>query len=177
MTKQLGMSQAELDQIELRLVGCDHRPWRMSSETARDTNGRRFVSKGSGKAIKKVIREARMFTGKPDPELLRGGVDPNDTPSGWDANKFVTTMALFTLTPNSTEDMANFVAHAPEDMEKLLNEVKWLRKRYRDCEVGRDEFKKEALSARVEKAKLQEKLTEMRRTVRDFGVLLRECMP
>ena len=124
------MSQAEIDAIELRLIGADHRPWSLSQE--RDTNGKLFICKGSSKAIKRAMREAEMFVGKrniPDKVMDDPIHDQNLVPTGYSPRIMQRELCIFYLGLNATEDMANFVAYAPDDIEKLLNEVRWLRKR------------------------------------------------
>lgn len=148
---QIGMSQTQLDEIELRLVGLDHRPW-VLDRSIRDENGRALVCKAS-KRTRESVRYRQDLSVATASETQRLPVAQ---------------LALFKLCGDSTEDMGEFVAHAPEDMQLLLDEVKRLRKRGREAEVERDDLRKEALSLRVEKAALQEKLSGLRRLLRDL---------
>lgn len=169
---QIGMSQTAIDEIELRLLGADHRPW-VLDRNFYDINGRPLICKGSNKAHRKA-EWASLAWDKGDSKH-QGLAGEGKGPDAVDRASYIKQVALFQLCDASSEDMGQFVANAPADIEALLAEVKRLRARYRDTEQERDEFKKEMLALRVEKASLQEKLTETRRRIRDFAALLKEA--
>lgn len=153
MSEQIGVSQEVLDAIELRLIGADHRPW-MLAPKLRDENGQPYIVRATGKAFKEAQADHWITHAR----------------GTW----LIGDIALFKLCNQATSDMGEFVARAPEDIETLLNEVKSLRARLRRVEDDRENFRKEMLSLRVEKSTLQEKLTSIRRTVRDFATLMKE---
>lgn len=185
---QIGMSQTQLDEIELRLAGADHRPWIVDRQLF-DEAGRPLICKGSRKSRIKADWKSLAWDGnKPrggveEREIAARaaadkGVDPlknGPPPNAIDERTYVKSLALFKLCDEATTDMADFVAHAPNDIETLLNEVKFLRHRYRECEKERDEIKKEMLALRVERSKLQENFSETRRVLRDLGRVIKEC--
>lgn len=177
MSNQIGVSQEILDAIELRLIGVDHRPWILRPELC-DEYGKPYICKGSRKALVKATEASRTWTPNAN-EKERKDHDPRIRPTEMEPDainmrQLVSGLALFRLCDQANNDMGQFVAHAPEDIEVLLNEVKSSRARLRRIEDEREEFRKELLSLRVEKASLQEKLTAMRRTVRDFSLLMKE---
>lgn len=171
---QIGMSQTQLDEIELRLAGADHRPWAVS-RTWFDEAGRPLICKGSRSAAKKAINASATWSDSApatrDPETGRA----TDAANVVSRQSMAKHLALFKLCEEATVDMAEFVSHAPNDIETLLNEVKFLRHRYRECEKERDEIKKEMLALRVERSKLQENFSETRRVLRDLGRVIKEC--
>lgn len=193
MSQQIGVPQETLDAIELRLIGADHRPWRLATDML-DAHGKPHICKGSRKAHRKA-EWANLAWSKNDPigKLMNaqrvreldhnkgreikmekcGGIS-SDPPDIIDEAGYLRSVALFSLCDQANNDMGEFVAHAPEDIEILLNEVKSMRARLRRIEDEREDFRKEMLSLRVEKTTLQEKLTTMRRTVRDFAALMKE---
>jgi hypothetical protein len=188
------VSQTQIDEIELRLTGVDHRPW-VLDRSLYDENGRALICKGSKKSRNKaewgsLAWDDHNAVGQDalsvDVERARNerdatlGLDPLSRPKQGrppnvvDHRSYVKFLALFKLCDEATEDMAEFVAHAPQDVETLLNEVKFLRKRLRDAEIERDEFKKEILSLRIEKSGVADKLSDLRRTLREFGKAIKE---
>lgn len=185
MSNQIGVPQEVLDAIELRLIGADHRPWSLAVDI-QDENGKPYICKGSRKAHRKaewanlawsendngaVAERLKHRTADVPVENLGNSRNP---PNSIDPVGYLKSMALFRLCDQANNDMGEFVAHAPEDIEILLNEVKSMRARLRRTEDDRENFRKEMLSLRVEKSTLQEKLTAMRRTVRDFAALMKE---
>lgn len=171
---QIGMSQTQIDEIELRLTGVDHRPWALN-RSLYDENGRALICKGSRKAAKRAITTSALRD-KGSVDLAYDGDVPENPADrvAFDPRLIVKSLALFKMCDEATEDMANFVAHAPDDVETLLNEVKFLRKRLRDAEIERDDFKKEMLALRVERAGVSDKLSDIRRVLRDFGKIVKE---
>lgn len=183
MSNQIGVPQETLDAIELRLIGADHRPWMLATDVY-DENGRPYIFKGARKAHRKAewanLAWSENDNGATARDLKRRIADvpieksPGNPPNSIDHAGYLKSMALFRLCDQASNDMGEFVAHAPEDIEILLNEVKSLRARLRRIEDERETFRKEMLSLRVEKSTLQEKLNAMRRTVRDFAALMKE---
>jgi|KBSSwiStaDraftv2_1062776.scaffolds.fasta_scaffold311735_4 hypothetical protein len=175
---EIGMSQARIDEIELRLLGADHRPWHLHRQFT-DESGRPIICKGSSKSWKKALNASQVFAGgqaakDEHKQLVKDGLADRDMPDTGAPTHFNTAdlrrgIALFKICQEATDEMGEFVAHAPQDVEDLLREVKFLRDRYRTCEKERDEFKKEMLSSRVEKATLHEKLSSARRLWRDLN--------
>lgn len=177
MPSELGIARHRLDEIELRLLGADHRPWVLNRSEMRDENGRFLICKGSRKAAKKAIggslvwmgdryedREQKDYAATKD---AIAGLDPlknrpRDLATHVDPAVLRKHLALFKLCDQATDDMAEFVAHAPEDMEELVNGVKFLQMRLEKAENEREDFKKEMLALRVDNAALQSKLAEMR---------------
>lgn len=180
MGDQIGVAQEVLDAIELRLIGADFRPWALRKELC-DEYGQPYICKASRKASIKAFETNKVWTHGPKnkvPKDQDDRIQPDmEEPDAVDRAGFVRSLALFRLCSNASHDMGEFVAHAPEDIETLLNEVKGLRARLRRVENEREEFRKDLLSARVEKASLQEKLTATKRTLREFAQLMKEQQP
>lgn len=186
----IGISQTQLDEIELRLAGADHRPWIVDRQLF-DEAGRPLICKGSRKSRTKAEWKSIAWDDSSPENPRRSesianaaamkGADPLNSstpgqpPNVIDHRTYIKALALFKLCDEATPDMADFVANAPNDIETLLNEVKFLRHRYREAEKERDEFKKEMLSLRVERSKLQENFSETRRVLRDLGRVIKEC--
>lgn len=181
----IGITQTRLDEIELRLLGADHRPWAVSGEHF-DENGRPLIVKASKKAARKAEWASLAFDGDKKPDLdmksrianhtaTTGAVLPLGAPTHVDARSYVRHLALFRLCDEASTDMGHFVAHAPQDIEDLLGEVKRLRARLRDAEQERDEFKKEMLSLRVEKSAVGDKLADVRKLLREFGKAVKDA--
>ena len=174
----IGITKERLEQIELRLIGADHRPWTLNRRM-HDENGRALICKGSRKAARKALNGALSWSDDMplnDDDLNQGishthGKQANAV----DPRLMVQHLALFKMCSEATEDMAEFVANAPQDVEDLLEEVKRLRAKLREVEVDRDEMKKEMLSARVERTAVAEKLSDLRRVMKAFGAALKEC--
>lgn len=166
---QIGMPAARLDEIELRLLGADFRPWGFADATI--GAGGPHIVKASQKAVNRAFQKSAV-----DKKgnhiggmvMTSGEFDPTRNEPLINTHELVKIVGIFKLVGDATADMGRFVAHAPRDIEDLLNEVKMLRKRLRDAEMERDEFKKEMLSLRVEKTTINEKLTEQRRAWRAF---------
>lgn len=164
MAESIGMAQHRLDAIELRLVGCDHRPWRFY-DSLLDGNGKPLVGKGSKKVFDRAANRARVTAnGEPvaKPFVVRGSEEQGVDDDYFDTGRVRSGVGLFQLVGDATNDMAEFVANAPQDVDDLLTEVKFLRMRLEKSTAEREEFRKEMLSLRVEAAALRDKLAEMR---------------
>lgn len=153
---QIGMPQSRIDEIELRLVGADFRPWKLE-RGVRDENGRALVCKASKNQHAKAAWSS--LSNDPKPNLFA----------------YASSLSLFKLCGDATEDMGEFVAHAPDDIADLVEEVKRLRSRLRSAEQERDEMKKEMLSARVERSAYAEKLQNLRSALRSFKKEMDAC--
>lgn len=156
---KIGISRTELDAIELRLIGVDHRPWRYDREW-------NVIVKASRKAAKKAsVAALRNPDGSPYVgRKYKDGLEPGEKEQEpvFSTREILEQLSLFNPHRNATADMAVFVAEAPEDIEKLINAVKFLQLQLERARADRDEFKKEMLSLRVEQAATLQKLTEMR---------------
>lgn len=174
----IGITQDRLDKIELRLVGADHRPWELNRRI-HDENGRSLICKASRKAGRKALEKSLTWNEEMplagDDERHGVHFEHGKQPNASDPRVAVQYLALFKMCSEATEDMADFVANAPQDIEDLLAEVKRLRSRLREVEQDRDEMKKEMLSARVERSSVADKLNDMRRAMKAFGAVLKEC--
>jgi hypothetical protein len=166
---KIGISRAELDAIELRLIGCDHRPWHHDPEW-------RIIAKGSKKATRKAyIGAMRQPDGRPyvGPKFADGPeAGEKEHEHVLSRRDLLEALTLFKQHDNSTNDMAAFVANAPDDVEALLNAVKFLQTSLEKARADRDEFKKEMLSLRIDNAAIQQKLTEMRSGWRNLKKLM-----
>jgi len=155
------MSQAALDAIELRLLGADHLPWGYQQSY-------RYVGKCSNKSLKKAIQHSscdangRQIFRSEAPNRHETRADDDRDGVRFDVSKVRAELELFRLAPDSTDEMGEFVAHAPADIEQLIGEVKFLRLQLGKARADRDEFKKEMLSLRIDSAALTQKLTEIR---------------
>lgn len=161
-----GLPLHRLEDIELRLAGVDHRPWVLSQPVAVDDEGRRFVSKGSRKAMKKAIQ-----AGARQAELMTGKVRSETPSEEWmcDRKTLEMSIALFHRTGNATDDMMEFIAHAPEDVEDLLREAKVMRIEREKLRTERDEAVKELTSTKVQLSRAESKITDMKRAWRTLN--------
>jgi hypothetical protein len=174
----IGVTKERLEQIELRLIGADHRPW-VLNRRVHDENGRALICKSSRSANRKAINASMKWEDGfgLHPDDAAQGVVPSigPQPNAYDPRVLVQHLALFKMCSEATDDMAEFVANAPQDIEDLLEEVKRLRAKLRDVEKDRDDMKKEMLSAQVERTAVAEKLSDIRRAMKVFGAALKEC--
>lgn len=138
----LGISLDRLEEIRERLAAAAHRPWVLDRNVRTNEGGRATICKGSRKSEKKAHERGDGFR------------------------------KLFDLCPEASEAMANFVAHSPEDIEDLLDEVERLRASSR----GRDEdcasLRHQVTSLRAELSELHSKHSSLKRKIRQFGQLL-----
>jgi len=156
-----GIPIHRLEEIELRLVGADHRPWLMSIPGGVDDEGRRFIMKGSKKAYKRAIRKgydkaadiAVAHNYKLEEEMVH---EPTMTAA----------LAIFHRTENATDEMLDFVAHAPEDIEDLLREVTTLRSMLETYKEKSETAIKELTSSKVAASRAETKIADMRRAWR-----------
>ena len=165
-----GIPDHRLEEIELRLVGADHRPWEISLPQTVDDNGHRVVQKGSRKAMKRAVqagaRKGNEIRGKG--HRLNS---PEDPPTDLDEPTIhIDTMrnylTLFRRTEQSTDEMLEFVAHAPDDIEDLLREVKTLRTMLKTYKEKSEVAIKELASERIASSRAETKIVDMRRAWR-----------
>ena len=167
-SKELGLPRQRLDEIELRLLGADHRPWVLGvQESMRDANGKALVMRYSNTATKKALN-ASLCTKNGIPT---GGIYHNKETEDFrkleneehvNPRVYRSELGIFQLCGQATDEMGDFVAHAPQDVEDLLNEVKFLRLRLEKSETQREEMKKELLQLRLDHASISQKWTEAR---------------
>lgn len=163
-----GLSQQRMDEISLRLLGADHRPWTLSPLTNLDDEGRRTVNKNSHRAVKKAFqagaKSAIRHKGAP-----AFGIDTTDENEILvDAHAIAKFLVLFHRTDHSTDDMMEFVAHAPEDIEDLVREVQQLRIMVDKLKTERDQAVKDLLGRRIAADRAEEKICTMRRAWREL---------
>ena len=174
----IGITRERLEQIELRLIGADHRPW-VLNRRMHDENGRALVCKGSRSASRKALNNSLSWRDdmplSSDDEAQGVAHGHGKQPNAVDPRLIVQHLALFKMCSEATDDMAEFVANAPQDVEDLLEEVKRLRSKLRDVEKDRDDMKKDMLSAQVERTAVAEKLSDLRRAMKGFSAALKEC--
>ena len=161
-----GIPQQRLDQIQLRLIGVDHRPWRLSPEEALDDEDRRTVMKGSKRAAKKAERKGFIAAANRGEVYDDGKEGP--TTDTVDLDAVLSHLVLFKRTQEATDDMLDFVAHAPEDVDDLLKEVFCLRELTSKLKVERDSAVKEMLASRIEACEAEKKIASMRRAWREL---------
>ncbi len=162
-----GISDHRLEEIELRLVGCDHRPWGVSGLEGLDDEGRRTIMRRSRKAQKRAIKEAArvadvaLIEGKKagkwtKEELDEAGCGENGEPMihGPTLSKH---LVLFHKTDLVTDDTLEFVAQAPQDVEDLLREVKQLRIMCAKAKQERHDAVQELQGTKVAASRAEEK--------------------
>ena len=144
----IGISRNRLDAIELRLLGADHRPWGFSREW-------KAVAKTSRKATRNAIQHGIVGPDKGEETMV-------------DKRVLQRELVLFSLENDATNDMGEFVANSPQDIEDLIAGVKFLQLRLEKAEQEREEFRKEMLGLRIEATELQKRHTELRANWRRF---------
>lgn len=132
-----------------------------------DTEGRRMVTKGARRAEKKAVRASHQTA------VERGAkagheIAPEDADNDlrFDRRTILNALVLFTRTNNATDDMLEFIAHAPEDVEALLSEVSCLRQMVAKLKEQKETAVKELLAKRIEASKAAERIVDMRRAWR-----------
>lgn len=166
-----GIPDHRLEEIELRLIGADHRPWGLSGLDGLDDEGRRTIMRRSRKAQKKAIQKASrvadvaLIEGKWTEEELNeaGGGKGGPMVHGPTLYK---ELVLFHRTEIATDDMLEFVANAPEDVEDLLREVKVLRMMCSKLKEERHDAVQELQGTKVAASRAEEKIVDMRRAWR-----------
>lgn len=211
---ELGMSRTRLDEIKLRLLGADHRPWILTGKV-RDENGRPVICKGGKKASQRAFNDnlnleahvtkdtAKQLNQKYGERLGQlnretertrqkivqlGGSPDGRHKDAKDENEIKMTMtdedgnvtdlldragyqralSLFKLCDQATDEMADFVVHAPEDIDVLVQEIELLHRKLDKLQEKEEAATKEMLRLRIDNEKLQERLTGMRRAWRAF---------
>lgn len=168
MSEINGIPDHVLEDIELRLLGADHRPWMLSGPQGMDHAGRRMVLKGSKKAMKKATfkaHEAAIALGATPAEDL----DINESAGlRLDSATATKELALFFAGESTTEEMLSFVAHAPHDVELLVSEVKTLKSILSLCKESKNKAVKELQAAKVAASRAEAKIVDMRRAWREL---------
>ncbi len=75
-------------------------------------------------------------------------------------------LAIFQLCGQATTEMGDFIAHAPLDVEDLLNEVFCLKETVTKLREQKEQATKDLRGRRLEATKLREQVIEMRRAWR-----------
>lgn len=169
-----GISVQRLEEIELRLVGADHRPWAMSPPASLDDEGRRSIMKGSQKAAKKACQKAAQVGRE---KIAEGGdkwtKKDRDQIKEWEKDGPIAhgptlraELALFHRTHNATDDMLEFIVHAPEDVELLLREIRQMHIIATKAKEERDAAVQELQRTKIAASRAEEKIVDMRRAWR-----------
>lgn len=162
-----------LEDMELRLIGVDHRPWAMSPPASVDDEGRRMIMKGSQRASKKAFHAGV----KAGAEALGKHVDEGTyTQEDLAASGFgdgavhgptmQKALALFHRTDHATDEMLEFIVHAPEDIEKLIREIRQLRIMATKAKEERDSAVQELQGSKIAASRAEAKIVDMRRAWR-----------
>lgn len=159
-----GIPTERIDEMRMRLIGVDHRPWALSPLTNLDGEGRRMVIKASRKALKKAI-----VAGSRSAEQITGNIITRETPDDevvFDRAAIQRSLTLFHRTDQATDDMLDFVAHAPEDVEELIREVDTLKMMVQKLKEERDQAVNDLLGRRIAADRAEAKIVDMRRAWR-----------
>lgn len=152
-----------LEEIELRLVGADFRPWGMSPREVVDDRGYQMICKTSQRAMKKAIRKSAQV-GAQKLGVCLDDVGPDDPIC--DAKVMQRELTLFHRTHNTTQEMFEFVMHAPEDIELLLRENKLLLMIAQKATEERASAIGELQSSKIAASRAEERIVDMRRAWR-----------
>jgi len=163
-----GIPDHRIDEIELRLAGVDHRPWKVSHPSELDDEGRRTVTKGSARAIKKANRIGLQVGAQTleQSNVKTPGMDAAHPGRAFHPGSAMKAINLFHRTDNATDDMLDFIASAPEDVEELLREVKQLRIMATKYKEGRDAAVVELQGSKIAASRAEGKIVDMRRAWR-----------
>jgi hypothetical protein len=158
----LGISQAKLEAIELRLIGADKRPWAVSGFNNLDQEGRRFIHKGGKKALIQAQRSAvRTGSGATYSDDPQG--EPLAFPTDQDIDR---KLILLHRTANATDDMLDFIVKAPDDVEVLLREVRRLQEQVTKLDAAKRTAVADLLKKTSEATRANEQLTDIKRAWR-----------
>ena len=167
-----GIPIHRLEEIELRLAGADHRPWGLSGFNALDDNGHRTIMRRSGKAQKKAIKAAsrsadvRLVEKRNRGEITNAEYESMRDEGMVDAGVIDKSLTLFRRTDLATNEMMEFIEHAPEAVEDLLREGKHFHTWAEKLQTERDQAVKELVSSKVAASRAETKIADMRRAWR-----------
>ena len=150
------MNPAQLENIELRLLGATHTPWQAYE---------RAVVVAAQKELRKATKAARLRQEEP---INTGTIEQPDL---FNPDVLEQQTVVLEQGPLADTDTLRFVAHAPDDIQALVTAVRAsdtkierLERDVRDRTAERDEWEQRARAAET-------RLAAIRETVRRFTEL------